>query len=542
MKRIGCAAVAAIWVATCWSNVLAQETPNVPSGAGTQSGIDPASRPNPAPALKTLADMTIESDRARSDALKTNIDRALSPALSVAGDITFASGAVARDKPVLTMPVRFRTAATIDETFHVQNVILEKGTLMHRESFRLGGSTTPFEAWCGMGRIDALLRKGPMYFCLTKTNDGLTVAYQGAASTGSGDPFLAPGLMSFLMVAPSDKAPFPAMTPVAQAPADMTAELVAFPGPRASRFHWRVRKADAWEWRDAGEAALTPDLSSFAVTVGSHQMFRVGFAFIALTYADKPATVTYDGYVDALAQRPDLAAKIDAAERTPKPANDAWEMGALEMEPSTLTLDDSAAASGAVTLNMNAHIRQKVKLSADRKDGLMLSFHKDDIFYSMRFNGTYGNGQPYTVPGWCGPIHSQVLGIQSQFQACFATDDMRSTSAWNYSAYWETVPYESLTRQQVSAFLPLLPPHVVVPIDDSDKRQLVIRLRRKGRDHVQATLFVVDGGGERQQRDARLTFDAAGVAIYDIGAKRLTLTRDGEDGLKSVLGDIPSPH
>jgi len=502
---------------------------------------------------QTFPDSAIVRDRNAQGALKANIVRALEPDFDVTGDVTVVDGpqtggiiGLFKHQVMLSVPVRFHAVATLDSDFSYQAtwykqeavLSLAKGTLMYKRSQRVAGSGTVLEDWCGTGTMATGDNTDSAPICFMRTTAGHTIVYAGDKGYGEGAPFYrAPGhnQMEFY----DYHGAYPAMTPIAQAPFGMTAELLAIPLPAQTTFVWVLKKG---EGEEATIGYTDDSMANSATGIGPYQILRL--AWVDIVFKMENHRLNYVGFLDVLDGHPELtedAHAYDAGTLHASPlTNENWTLGALEFDRDSLRLD-TAIAPGEAVLNLKAHIRRKVRLLEGRKED-KFSVEPGDVFYAVDFQSETMNGELVTETGWCGRMRKPVWyggDFQSGWQACFLPNEPETATQYSYAQNWEVAaaPIAGEIFPRTGAlFTPKLPNFEPVPNGPEDDRDVVIHVRRDRKDARQAMAVMAfrTPGGEKEKRTWVLHFDADGVARLNLWNKALVIARQG-DGLKAEM-------
>lgn len=505
-------------------------------------------------------------------ALNANVARTLAPDFELADDVTVVDGPNTtgdvvnlpilfpdlKSQIMLSVPVRFRRTATLDKAFRSGEVSFAKGTRLYRQFLpQAPGAMTGYEQWCGMGTLDYTGNPERDILCFVRTVGGKTRLYrpQNAyydvpfyASAGDFDAADFPAISSYPDYLSAYDGPFPAMTPEARAPADMTVVLMVTHWPHdGDEFQWVLKKGkDELSLKDSG---APPDTATRFE--GDRLVFRVGWMDLVFTTLD--GRLRFDGLVDLVAEQPELAVNAAAFDRKMAGAGPeviaAWRLGTLDIDPDSLSLK---VAGGTGTLHLKGSIHSKVRLLEGTppthlpiRMGEAVGFYQaGDIFYATVLDVTYRNGEPYFVNGWCGAVH-KIPGwgrdMKPSRQTCFAPEDGFTAILSDDSATWET---RGMTERFGFGFrFPgRLPPYELVALGPEDARDIVMRIYRDRErdpdgDYVFVTLSIKDKEGEREQRTWFGAFDAGGRAVFNLWARRLVIGRDGRDGVTAALAD-----
>ncbi|ESQ76727.1 hypothetical protein [Asticcacaulis sp. AC402] len=517
---------------------------------------------------KPFADMTLVRERAGQAALQINVARALAPDFEVTGEVTIVDGplkdgflGLAKNQVVLSVPVRFRQAATLDADFAFDNAKMYKGTQMYRRFLpQTPGARTGYEDWCGSAFVVLHNNKvEKQALCFGKDQTGEIKMYTSTQGYGEGDAFYrfpqtdgdSGSIRSASKVYADYKGGVPSMTPQVPAPGDMTAELLAFPSSMLdNRFVWSLRKGNS----TIALGFSNETLGNMTRKEGEVDVLRM--AWLDLAFTKKGSRFIYEGYVDLVAENPELADKATSVDDTiagaPARPVDLWRLGTLDLDPNSLVIDSSKAATEGVTLTFKGRFHRKVRLLETSKKRYPMLDQPDqqgtlkagEIFYETLVDGNYNNGQPYFLSGWCGGVAPPKLfgaTIHATRMTCFSPDEIGTTSFWNHAEVWETVPSYVIERGSPS-FTPRLPRYEEVALGPDDVRNVVLYFyRNKKEDNEGAYAYfrvaIKDAESLRIQRTIRSRFDDSGKAVFILWDRRLIVTKQGETSVSVEMQD-----
>ncbi len=233
-------------------------------------------------------------------ALPAAIEAATGGEFHVAGPVTVSAGPLARSTVYLSAPVAFAEAATIDEDQKMRPYTIHKGSVFFHTRFAgtVKGVPASIAVWCGPVTVSGLITSDILMCRAPKTNGdiGLFSGALAGIETLAVDWFPGGIDMNDKLVE-SEHYPMPKMTPLKDAPADMTLEMLVDGGRSRMSAQWRLTKSGnkhvAWLY-SGGEDVSPPN---WVVPSGSHFVYPLGQTWLAFDYDPKAKQIMPLGVV-----------------------------------------------------------------------------------------------------------------------------------------------------------------------------------------------------------------------------------------------------